>query len=119
MTSNAEKVSDIRKYLLQLLLTEFPTVHINSPKDGSPFILNVSFPGIESHELVSFLSLHQIYLSTGSACTKGAPSHVLNAMNYSPSVIRGALRISFNKHNTKEEVDMFIQTLKQFPGFCA
>ena len=118
MTSNAEKVSDIRKYLLQLLLTEFPAVHINSPKDGSPFILNVSFPGIVSHELVSFLSLHQIYLSTGSACTKGAPSHVLNAMNYSPSVIRGALRISFNKHNTKEEVDMFIQTLKQFPGFC-
>lgn len=115
MEANMAKALNVKEYLLDRLQAAFPEVHINSPANGSPFILNISFPDISSHELVSFLSLHGIYLSAGSACTKGAPSHVLKAMNYDQSIISGALRISLSKYNTREDADKLITTLRSFP----
>ena len=59
-----------------------------------------------------------ICASSGSACTTGAvdPSHVLTAMNLSPSRARGSLRFSLGLYNTEEEVDYLLQHL---PGIIA
>lgn len=111
---NAARIARVRAYLLDRLKAARPDALINSPLDGSPYILNFSLPGVESHELVSFLSLHGIYVSSGSACTKGARSHVLRAMGFDEARVGGALRISFSKHSTEEEVDGLINTLQVY-----
>jgi cysteine desulfurase len=58
------------------------------------------------------LDIHNICASGGSACTSGADqgSHVIRAFNNNPNKV--AVRFSFSKHNTKEEIDEVIQHLK-------
>lgn len=114
MERNEDAVRKVRTYLLDRLREEFPQIHVNSPENGSPFVLNFSLPGHASHEMVSFLSLHEIYLSAGSACTRGAESHVLRAMRFDQEVIGSALRVGLSKYSTTEEAEALVRTLKQF-----
>ena len=52
-----------------------------------------------------------IYVSAGSACSKGHRSHVLEAMHLSPAVIDGSIRVSFSRDNTEADVDALCQAL--------
>ena len=58
------------------------------------------------------LDINNICASGGSACTSGADqgSHVIRAINNNPNQV--TVRFSFCKHNTKEEVDLLIEKLK-------
>ncbi len=75
-------------------------------------MLNCSFPGTQSGDLVDALSMRDIYVSAGSACSRGTLSHVLKSAGYEPSLVEGALRISFDAQNTTEEIDTLLQALK-------
>ncbi len=69
-------------------------------------VLNVSLPPSEMTEMLLFnLDIHKISASGGSACTSGSNvgSHVLTALGCDPG--RGAVRFSFSKYTTAEEVD--------------
>lgn len=69
-------------------------------------VLNVSLPPSDMTEMLLFnLDLHKISASGGSACTSGSNtgSHVLRTLGVEPE--RGAVRFSFSKFNTQEEVD--------------
>ena len=117
MRDTIEGVTDVRNYLKEHMQETFPHMRVNSPEnDCSPYILNVAFPGTEAHKLVSFLSYHDIFVSAGSACTKGAPSHVLQAMHYDEDIVRSSIRISLCRYNTKEDADQLLRVLKSFPG---
>ncbi|WP_207736278.1 cysteine desulfurase family protein [Fusibacter ferrireducens] len=72
----------------------------------SPYILNVSFRGIKGEVLLHTLEMNSIYVSTGSACSskKKSYSHVLKAMFHEDERLDGAIRISFSKQNTVEEI---------------
>jgi cysteine desulfurase len=75
-------------------------------------VLNVSLPASEMNEMLLFnLDINKISASGGSACTSGANagSHVLQAMGVDPN--RGAVRFSFSKYNTAEEIDFAAATL--------
>jgi len=74
--------------------------------DALPHILKVSFPGADTESLLMNLDLAGIAASSGSACASGSlePSHVLQAMNVDPSVLRSAVRFSFGAGNTAEEI---------------
>ena len=63
------------------------------------------------------LDINNICASGGSACASGAEagSHVIRAINNNPNQI--TVRFSFCKHNTKEEVDVVIQKLKEVLQF--
>ena len=77
-------------------------------------VLNVSLPKTEKSELILYnLDINQICASGGSACTSGADmgSHVIRAINNNPNQI--AVRFSFSKHNTKEEVDSVVSKLTE------
>ena len=56
-----------------------------------------------------------ICASTGSACTSGSldPSHVLLAIGLPQEFAQGALRVSFGRENTKEDVDFLIDSLER------
>jgi cysteine desulfurase len=77
-------------------------------------VLNASFTKTEKTEMLLFnLDIHNICASGGSACTSGADagSHVIRAINNNPNQI--AVRFSFSKHNTKDEVDIVVKLLKE------
>ena len=92
-------------------LSTLEGVCINSPLSGAPYIVNLSVPGIRSEVFIHYLEQSGIYVSSGSACAKGAKSHVLTAMGLPASRIDSALRVSFCRFNTLEEVDRFCEAL--------
>ena len=94
-------------------LSRMEGVCINSPASGAPYIMNLSVPGIRSEVFIHYLEQFGIYVSSGSACSKGAKSHVLTAMGLSPALIDSALRVSFCRYNTPQEVDEFCARLSQ------
>lgn len=79
----------------------------NGTANASPYILNLSFPGVEGSALVLLLSKMGVMVSAGAACTTGdnAPSHVLMAMYGDEGRARSAIRISFSHENTVEEIE--------------
>ncbi|MCR5009502.1 MAG: cysteine desulfurase [Clostridia bacterium] len=101
--------------LKELILSEIPDVKINSPEDGCPLILNVSFIGCRAEVLLHMLEQDGICVSTGSACSsRSKGSHVLSAMGLSPEEIEGALRFSFCRDNTLEEVEFVAERLVKY-----
>lgn len=88
-------------------------ITINSPEDALPYILNFSMEGVRAETMLHFLSQKEIYVSSGSACSKGRKSHVLTAMGLDGRRIDSSLRLSFSRFNTKGEVDVFTDTLKE------
>ena len=77
-------------------------------------VLSASFPKTEKSEMILFnLDINNICASGGSACTSGADagSHVIRAINNNPNQV--TVRFSFSKYNTKEEVDMVVEKLKE------
>lgn len=86
-------------------LLETKLVTVNSDDEGLPYILNISVEGYRSETLLHFLEAQGIYVSSGSACAKGNGSYVLNEMGLSRQRVDSALRISFSRDNTKEDID--------------
>ena len=74
-------------------------------KGDAPHILPISLPAFSGQSLVEALGSQGVYVSSGSACHRGKPSHVFAAMPLNPKVKLGALRVSFGPESTREEVD--------------
>ena len=84
---------------------------INSPQGCLPYILNISLPGYRSETLLHFLESRDIFVSSGSACAKGHGSYVLNEMGLDRHIVDSALRISFSRYNTKEDIILLYEAL--------
>lgn len=99
-------VRKLNHTLLSVLQDRDIYVKVNSPAEGLPHILNLSFPKTKGEVLLHMLEEGGVYVSTGSACSshKRGQSHVLNAMGIPGEDIEGTLRISFSHRNTEEEV---------------
>ena len=80
----------------------------------APHIVNASLPNQRAETLALNLDLKGFAVGTGSACASGAiePSHVLSAMGLDRETSRASLRISLGVQNTLEEVEEFLETLK-------
>ncbi|MDY4412901.1 MAG: cysteine desulfurase family protein [Ruminococcus sp.] len=105
-------VSELKKYLCSRL-SELDYISVNSKSDASPYIVNISVSGIRSEIMLHWLESHEIYVSSGSACSKGAKSGVLDEFGLSQKLADSALRISLDFSNTKEEIDKFVDVLKE------
>ena len=77
----------------------------------APHIVNLSLPGLRSQGIINCLQSDGIYVSAGSACSKGHRSHVLEAMHLPPAVIDGSIRVSFSRDNTEADVDALYHAL--------
>lgn len=107
---NSEKISELNRYLRQKLL-DFDDIIINSPDDASPYILNFSALGIRSETMLHHLSSRGVFVSSGSACSKGGKSHVLSALKLNDDIADSAIRVSFSKESAKEDVDALVEAL--------
>lgn len=111
-----KKVWEIKEHFIEKL-NGIENIKINSPlkENISPYILNVSFTGIRGEVLLHALEENGIFVSTGSACSSrgGKESHVLKALGLDYKDIDGAIRFSFSRFNTIEEVDLSNEALKK------
>ena len=110
ITERYEKVSMLKAYLLGKL-GSIDVVVINSPEDGSPYVVNISAEGKRSEIMLHFLESKEIYVSSGSACSKGQQSGVLGQFGIKDKRADSALRISMTAETTEEEIDIFCEAL--------
>lgn len=73
-----------------------------------PHVVNLSLPGCKSEVMLRVLESDEVYVSSGSACSKGKQSGVLKALGLPKVRTDSALRVSFCPSNTTEDVDAFI-----------
>ena len=105
-----EQLREIKEYAISKF-GECEKIIINSPCQSVPFILNISVMGYRSETLLHFLESKQIYVSSGSACSKGEQSYVLSALGLDKKRTDSALRLSFSRYTEKEEIDLCLSAL--------
>lgn len=93
-------------------LAELPGITLNSPDDAVDEVVNFSTGCINSQTFINYLNGRLVFVSGGSACDKGEPSHTLQAMGCDDLTIRTALRVSFCADNTPEDVDALLDGLR-------
>ncbi|MDE5769359.1 MAG: cysteine desulfurase, partial [Oscillospiraceae bacterium] len=101
-----QKAMSNKNYLVKLL-AEMPDISINSDNsdpetdknlensNNSPYIVNFSVKHIRSEIMLHYLEHRNIYVSSGSACSKGAKSGVLSAYRIPEQLADCAIRVSF------------------------
>ena len=103
------RMTDLRDYC-RARAQEIPGLVLIG-QQAAPHIVNLSLPGLRSQGIINCLQTQGIYVSAGSACSKGHRSHVLEALRLPPAVIDGSVRISFSCDNTIEDVDALCAAL--------
>ncbi len=109
--SRSEYVSGLRRECIRQL-SAFDGITVNSPDGGSPYILSFSVKGLRSETMLHFLSDREIYVSSGSACSKGKQSGVLEQFGIKPDFADSTLRVSFCAENSAEEITALCVALK-------
>lgn len=104
INENLKKQKEFWLYVKDTLL-DTGLVTVNSADDVLPYVLNISVEGYRSETLLHFLEAQGVYVSSGSACAKGEGSYVLREMGLSRQHVDSALRISFSRYNTRDDID--------------
>ena len=113
MEKEQTHIRGLKEYMMAQLKEKVAGVQFNGDAENGLYtVLNVSFPPSPISEMLLFrLDIEGIACSGGSACSSGSDvgSHVLTAIGANPE--RAAVRFSFSKNNTKEEIDFCVEKL--------
>ena len=115
LLTEAAQQSAIRDYMIRRALLEVPGAVLNGSREHRlPGNVNLSVPGVRSEVTLFKMDMAGIACSGGSACTAGAigASHVLLAMGLPDAHVQSAIRFSFSRDTTREEVDAAVEELK-------
>ncbi|MCI8589504.1 MAG: cysteine desulfurase [Clostridiales bacterium] len=112
MKENFSKATQVRLALIEKLP---PAIRVNAAETYSPYIINITVPGIKSETMLHYLSSRGIYVSSGSACSshKKAPSRPLSAYGLSAQEADCSLRISLCGENTICEANKVAEALHE------
>lgn len=116
MEEKTKKEIELRNYLMDRVMQEIPYTRINGDRTRRlPNNVNFSFQFIEGESLLIMLDMKGICGSSGSACTSGSldPSHVLLAIGLPHEIAHGSLRLTLSEENTKQEMDMVVDAIKE------
>ena len=107
-------IKELNSYFLDKL-NKIENINLNSPVNGVSNIINFSYDKIPSEVMLNALNMKGIMVSAQSTCSSNShnPSRVLKAMGYSDAISNSCIRVSFSVHNTYEEIDYFINCLKE------
>jgi len=107
-------IKEVKAYMKERLVETIPGVGFNDCGESLYTVLSVCFPKTEKSDfLLMSLDMANICVSGGSACSSGADagSHVIRALQKANDCT--TIRFSFSKYNTKDEVDMVVEKLKE------
>ena len=114
MAEEGRRLSALRDRLEAGILCAVPGTVVNGSIGARvPNTSNISFDRIEAESLLIALDLQGVAVSTGSACSSGTlePSPVIRALGRDEELARGAIRFSFGKDNSAEDVDYVVEVL--------
>lgn len=116
MENHQKHILNLKSRMIDKLKTSISGVGFNGVSDvlddSLYTVLNVCLPPSDDNDMLLFnLDISGISVSGGSACSSGSSigSHVLAELDRDQS--RGAIRFSFSKYNTTEEVDYTVEKL--------
>ncbi|MFW9907136.1 MAG: cysteine desulfurase family protein [Candidatus Thorarchaeota archaeon] len=113
-TSDVNHLQQLCVYLKKRLQESLTDISFTGHQDKRiPGLFSMLVQYIEGESMLVQLDMAGFSVSTGSACSSKTlqGSHVLKAIGLPPEVSHGSLRVSFSRHNTKEEIDAFIDAL--------
>lgn len=103
MQQRTEWVSGLREECIKRL-SAIEGVVLHQPGVYSPYILSAAVKGLRAETLLHFLAEREVYVSSGSACSKGKPSGVLRAFGIPEQLADSTIRISFSAENTRYDI---------------
>ncbi len=106
-----QKVSQLRTHLAHHC-ENTPGVYLYSDGDCSPYVSIIAVEGLKSEVLLHFLEEREVYVSSGSACSKGKKSAVIREFKIPQEHRDCVLRISFDSSNTLADVDSLFEFIK-------
>lgn len=116
LNEHHDHVQGLKTYMINELRKAVEDVRFNGDAEGDSLytVLNVCFPHTSISEMLLFnLDIMGISASGGSACSSGSNvgSHVLAQLDRDPK--RPAIRFSFSKFNTKEDLDLAVSKISE------
>lgn len=109
-------VSEIKKFIIDNLNKKFTVNGLNT----SPYILSLSYKGINGETLVHMLESEDILISRGSACSGSkVGNRILTAMGLDKESVVGSIRLSFSRYNTIDEAKIVVEKLNEFANRLA
>ena len=99
------------KLLCRELLSRMDGVMLLGAQDA-PHIVNLAVRGVRSQGLINALQDRDVYVSAGSACSRGHRSHVLEAMRVEPALIDGSVRVSLSDETAEADILAFAAVLE-------
>ena len=115
MSEDTTHMAELKAYAAQTLRERVKGLVLVG-EGTAPHILPISMPGYKSEVILRFLSDRGIYISSGSACHKGKPSHVYAALGLNKKVLDGVLRVSFSYDTTRADIDALAEGLAEAGG---
>ena len=106
------RVSELKAYLLGKI-SGIDCIAVNSSDDSSPYVVNISVVGKRSEIMLHFLESMEIYVSSGSACSKGQQSGVLGQFGISGQRADSAIRISMTAETSEGDIDALADALRE------
>lgn len=110
-----DKTERLKKIFEETLLARIDNTAINGCETKrSAYISNISFPGVDNQSLLLNLDMQGLAASVGSACSSGSikQSHVLQGMQLDETRINSAIRFSFGRFTTEEEIIRALEIIK-------
>jgi len=118
MDEHRKQITQVKSYMIDQLKANIPGIDFNGTSadvENSLYtVLSVGLPPNDDNDMLLFnLDINGISASGGSACSSGSNigSHVLTAVGADPN--RGAIRFSFSRYSTKDEVDYVVGKLNE------
>lgn len=113
MKTRYNHVTELKNHL-RFLVECNHIAEFNEGRNVSPYIMNISAKGIDAYEFVEYCSRNGLFVSSSSACSRGAISYVIDRCGYDKWRAESAIRIGFSHYNTFADVDMFVDMLDSF-----
>ncbi|HSK73751.1 MAG TPA: cysteine desulfurase NifS [Pyrinomonadaceae bacterium] len=114
LTESSNYIKSLRDKFEDGVAEKISDIVFNADREKRlPGISNISFRYIEGEGLLINLDMQGVAVSTGSACSSGSlePSPVIRALGRNEELARGAIRFSFGKDNTAEDVEYILEVL--------
>lgn len=85
---------------------------LTAKENALPYINSIAVLNIKSETLLHYLESKEIYVSSGSACSKGKKSSVLKAFNIPENRLDSTIRVSFSEETTENDIDALVEGIK-------
>lgn len=106
-----EKAEILKSYLLEKI-SQCEGVEVNSKAESAPYINSIAVLNIKSETLLHYLESKGVFVSSGSACSKGKKSSVLKEFKIPEKRLDSTIRVSFCEETTKDDIDVLVSEIK-------